>query len=123
MKRIAYYLLSLVLLTGVLSACSSDDESYDGALLVGKWKSGTLYYNYSSGGTGVTWDTSDDVTESEGKRFTWTLDKSALTHIYIMDINTKAGDVPKMYTVTKLTDTELQYKDDFNKSWSFVKEK
>lgn len=123
MKRAIYYLMTLVLFTAVFASCSSNEDSmmYDQNLLVGKWKSGTLFYRYNAGGTGGTWDTSDDVTESEATKFEWTLDKSNLTHIYLME--TRAAGVPKVYTVTKLTESELQYHDDFGKSYSFIKEK
>ena len=91
---------------------------YDETLLYGKWQSGTLYYKYFSDGTGKTWDTADDVLESEAQSLTWTLVKSELTHIHILEMGTT---VPKFYTVTELTSATLKYKDSFNVSYSFTK--
>lgn len=39
--------------------------------------------------------------------FKWLLEKPQLTEIHLMSNN--GGDIPKIYTITKLTDTELQY--------------
>lgn len=83
---------------------------FDDNLLIGKWNSGTLFFRYDTGGSGVTWDTADDLTEAEGQEFTWVLDQSELTHIYLMEVS--GGVITKIYTVTKLTSTVLQYKDD-----------
>jgi hypothetical protein len=105
----------------MMVACTltpEDEAIYDETLLYGKWKSGTLYYKYLSGGTGKTWDTADDVTEAEAQSFTWKLVQTELTHIHIMQMGTT---VPKVYTVTELTATTLKYKDSFNVSHSFTK--
>jgi len=83
-----------------------------------KWVPGTVYYSYFSDYSGKIWDTSDDVTEAEAQSFTWTLVKSELTHIHIMEVG---GNVPKVYTVTELTATSLKYKDGFGKTFSFTK--
>jgi len=32
------------------------------------------------------------------------------------------GSIPKVYTVTTLTETSLKYKDDFGKTYSFTKQ-
>lgn len=115
--------LSLSMVLGIMSfflitGCQKDDVSFEEDLLIGTWKSGTEYYKYKIDGTGGTWDTSDDVTEEEAQPFTWTLVKSDLTHIHIM----QSGDkIPKYYTVTELSSTTLKYKDDFGNSYSFSK--
>ena len=100
------------------SLLRTEEESFDESLLIGKWQSGTLFYKYLADGTGGTWDTSDDVTEAEAQAFTWTLVKSELTHIHVLEIG---GSVPKVYTVTELTATSLKYKDDFGVNFSFTK--
>ena len=119
MKKIVY-LLALVLFTSIATTSCIDvsTETFDETLLYGKWQSGTLYYKYLSDGSGTTWDTADDVTEEEAQSFTWTLEASTLTHIYILEIG---GTVPKVYTVTKLTSTTLTYEDDFGTSYTFTK--
>lgn len=101
------------------SACMPTDDIFDESLLIGKWQSGTLHYRYDLNLSGVSWDTSEDINESEGQAFTWELKSSNLTHIHIME---KGGlGVPKIYTVTKLTETTLEYADDFKKKYVFTK--
>lgn len=117
MKRILL-LAAAVLLVLAMPSCEKD-EHFDEDLLTGKWRSGTLYYRYFSNGDGYTWDTSDDVSEEEAQDFTWTLEKDELTHLHILEIG---GVVPRVYTVTELTATTLKYRDDFGKTYSFVKE-
>jgi hypothetical protein len=99
-------------------SCETEEPSFDEALLIGKWQSGTLFYKYHGDGTGATWDTADDVTEEEAQEFTWTLVKTELTHIHILEIG---GSVPKVYTVTELTSSSLKYHDDFGVEFSFTK--
>lgn len=122
MKRLLNYFPLLILVAITFASCQPED-TFDELLLLGKWRSvagavpGTVYYRYDVGGTGVSWDTSDDVTEAEAQAYTWTLDKSLLTHIHIIELG---GKIPKSYTVTELTETSLKYKDDFN-SYAFIK--
>lgn len=92
--------------------------SFDETLLIGTWVSGTEFYKYKADGNGATWDESEDVKEEEALHFTWTLVKSDLTHIHIMEDGNK---VPKSYTVTELSATTLKYKDDFGGSYVFKK--
>lgn len=103
----------------LFNSCEEEEKFFDESLLIGKWVSGTVFYKYASNYTGTTWDTSDDVTEAEAQKFTWTLVQSELTHIHIMEMG---GNVPKVYTVTELTATSLKYKDNFGKTYSFVKQ-
>lgn len=119
MKKIIRIVLLLVATTTLMVSCIEDFPVYfDETLLIGKWQSGTVFYKYVSDGSGTTWDTSDDVTEAEAQGFTWTLVNSELTHIYVLEIG---GSVPKVYTVTELTETTLIYKDDFGTIYSFMK--
>ena len=99
-------------------SCETEEASFDEALLIGKWQSGTLFYKYLNDGTGGTWDTGDDVTEEEAQEFTWTLVNAELTHIHILEIG---GSVPKVYTVTELTAASLKYHDDFGVEFSFTR--
>jgi len=117
MKKILVCLV--VLMSVVFNSCSPvEEESFQESFLTGSWVSGTIHYKYLSNNTGTTWDTSDDVTEAEGQAFTWTLVKSELTHIHIIETG---GSVPKVYTVTELTATTLKYKDSFGTTYSFTK--
>jgi hypothetical protein len=120
MRKIAIYLFLVVVASSLMVSCDllPEEESFDETFLIGKWQSGTLFYKYLDNGSGATWDTSDDVTEEEAQSFTWTLVKSELTHIHVLEIG---GSVPKVYTVTELSDSTLKYEDDFGKSFSFNK--
>jgi hypothetical protein len=117
-KRTLLYLSAFIVISFLAASCEPEATTFDEALLIGKWQSGTLYYKYLADGTGGTWDTSDDVTEAEAQPFTWTLVKAELTHIHILETG---GTVPKIYTVTELTETSLRYHDDFGSSFSFTK--
>jgi hypothetical protein len=64
MKKTINYLVIMLVSMLAFYSCSSETE-FDESLLIGKWKSGTEYYRYDFSGTGVTWDTADDVTEAE----------------------------------------------------------
>ncbi len=116
-KTLAYFSMFLVVSLLAIS-CEPLEESFDESLLTGKWQSGTLFYRYSDNGSGKTWDTADDVSEAEAQSFTWTLIKSELTHIHVLEVG---GSVPKVYTVTELTATSLKYHDDFGVNFSFTK--
>jgi len=120
MKRGLFFLV-FVLIAAIFHSCGTMEE-FDETLLYGKWKpvSGTsLYFRYDSNGEGVTWNPKVDQLESEGQKFEWKLLKSKLTQIHLME--TVGGVViPKVYTVTELTDASLKYKDSFS-SYSFTK--
>jgi hypothetical protein len=118
MKKLIVCLMMFFSLSVLLNSCQQDEEFFQESLLIGKWESGTVYYKYLSNYSGKTWDTADDVTEAEAQSFTWTLVKSELTHIHIMEVG---GNVPKVYTVTELTANTLKYKDGFGKTFSFTK--
>ena len=116
---LAIFAISAIIVS--MSSCSPDkDVEFDKTLLTGKWQeTNTLNFEvYNADGTGYTWDEADDVTEAEAQQFTWTLEKDVLTHIHIMEMG---GNIPKVYTITKLTATELTYEDDFGKTHTFNK--
>lgn len=119
MKKLFVCLMVCFSMSVLFNSCQKEDTFFDESLLIGKWASGTVFYKYSSNYTGKTWDTADDVTEAEAQSFTWTLVKSELTHIHILETG---GSVPKVYTVTTLTSTSLKYKDDFGTTYSFTKQ-
>jgi len=117
-KKTIFYFTAFMVISLLSVSCEPEEESFDQSLLIGKWKSGTLFYKYLSNGTGGTWDTADDVTEAEAQPFTWTLVEDILTHIHILQMG---GSVPKIYTVIELTSTTLKYKDDFGVTFTFTK--
>jgi hypothetical protein len=116
MKKLLVLLVAGLTLSFVFTSCEKE-ELFDETLLIGRWVSGTVYFRYMEDYSGYTWDPSDDVEESEAQPFTWTLNKSELTQIHIMQIG---GNIPKVYTVLELTPTRLKYKDDFN-TFTFTK--
>lgn len=119
MKKIVSFLGLCIVAAVLFVACDPIvEQSFDETLLYGKWQSGTLFYKYLADGSGATWNTADDVTEAEAQNFTWTLVQSELTQNHIMEIG---GTVPKIYTITELTDSTLIYNDDFGKNFSFKK--
>ncbi len=118
MKKKLLYLFVVLISTAFLVSCETEVTTFDDAFLIGKWQSGTEFYKYKIDGTGTTWDTADDVNEDEAQAFTWKLLQSELTHIHVMEMG---GGVPKVYTVTELTETTLKYRDDFGKSYTFKK--
>jgi len=122
MKRLALIILSLAFAALFTSSCSTDEEtkpSFDETLIIGKWKSGTsLFERYDRDNTGATWDTADDVTEEEAQEFTWTIDKDQLEQIHII---VSGGNVPKVYTITNLTATSMEYQDAYGETKSFSK--
>ncbi len=118
MKKRLFWAFGVLCVVALSLASCQKEEEFDETLLIGKWQSGTLYEKYLSDHTGSTWDTNDDVSESEAQSFTWELDKSTLTQIHIMEVG---GNVPKVYTVTKLTSKTLSYEDDYGKSYTFTK--
>lgn len=65
---------------------------------------------------GREWNESEDIFESDLQPygngwFKYKLVQNDLTEIHLMDNG--GAEIPKVYVVTKLTDTELRYKDDF----------
>ena len=124
MSKKLLYLFGLALFSFLIVSCEKgglfdSEDTFDESLLHGKWKSGTLYYKYQPNYTGTTWDEGDDVYENEAQRFEWSLVKSELTQIHLME--SSGAKIPKIYTITILTSTSLRYKDDFGKSFSFTK--
>jgi hypothetical protein len=93
-------------------------------MMIGKWRrpvvtqDGYDCYRYDTGGKGVTWDTSDDVTEEEAQAFDWSLNGAnlMLTH------KGEMGQViPKSYTVITLNSTTLSYKNEYGEKFTFSK--
>ena len=124
MKNFKLFLISILAVSATMlsmSSCSPDtDVELDQNLLIGKWQeTNTLNFEvYGKDGSGYTWDEADDVTEAEAQPFTWGLNGNVLTQVHTMEMG---GNVPKAYTVTKLTATELVYEDNYGKVHSFDK--
>ena len=109
------------------SSCSKKPNSFSPDQLIGKWKrsvtatdgtQGYDCYRYDEGGNGVTWDTSEDVSEVEAQPFEWTLNGDKLLIVHIGEMGQK---IPKQYTINQLTATILSYEDNYGTSFSFSK--
>lgn len=132
MKNLKLISLAIIAVTTIIlsmSSCSPDtDVEFDQTLLYGKWQEINIVDNiidttlnfevYDADGTGYTWDEADDVTEAEAQPFTWGLNGNVLTQVHTMEMG---GNVPKVYTVTKLTATELIYEDNYGNKHTFWK--
>lgn len=129
MKQIKI-VLALVLFMGLVS-CTKTEVSFDENNLYGYWqedgKEEFLRFLKAEEDTidgeykfGYEWDESEDVQEPDVVKdyhgngwFKWKLIQSTLTQIHLMSIREAAA--PKLYTVKKLTDSELQLQDKDNK--------
>ena len=122
----------------VVASCSLGTEpTFQENDLLGLWKEDDteafVRFTSEKDSTGVykfgyEWDEGDGVFESDRTNidskygngwFKWQLVKADLTEIHLMEYG--GAELPKVYTVRKLTDTELLYEDDFKNVHSFQK--
>ena len=127
--------IALVAMVGALVAsCSLGTEpTFQENDLLGLWqedgKEAFVRFTAEKDSTGVykygcEWNEGEGVSESDLTQygngwFKWKLVKADLTEIHLMENG--GADIPKVYTVRKLTDTELLYEDDFKNDHSFQK--
>ncbi len=109
-----------MILTAILfSNCGGETLIVDENLLIGRWKSGSLYEVYEAGGSGYTWDEADDVTEDERQQFEWSItDNNILTQVHLMEMG---GRIPKVYSITQLNSVSLVYEDDYGVKHYFTR--
>ena len=135
MKQRSLVVGFLVVIAVAMTSCfgPSNEPDFVEADLLGLWQeTGTeAYVRFTNEQDdkgeykyGREWDESEDIFESDLKPygngwFKYKLVKSDLTEIHLMDNG--GAEIPKIYVVTKLTDTELQYKDNFGTTHSFDK--
>jgi len=123
MKKLFHFFVVLSMIPLFIS-CVEEPIVFDESMLFGKWQEfnvdgATLNFEvYNEDGTGYTWDEADDVFESEAQPFMWELDQATMTQIHIME---GGQQIPKVYTLIKLTNSELSYKDDFGGTHDFIK--
>ena len=127
--------IALVAMVGaVVASCSLGTEpTFQESDLLGLWqedgKEAFVRFTADKDSTGVykygcEWNEGEGVSESDLTKygngwFKWKLVKADLTEIHLMENG--GADIPKVYTVRKLTDTELLYEDDFKNVHSFQK--
>ena len=129
-------LLTLGAVLVAFSACNlfgGKDTSFSEGNLIGTWqekgtesfvcftteRDSTAAYKY-----GYEWNEAEDVFPEDLVKygngwFKWKLVKADLTEIHLMDNG--GAKIPKIYTVTKLTDTDLEYQDDYKVKHVFQK--
>jgi len=95
-----------------------NDVEYDIDLILGKWKSGTVYYRFDEEGLGATWDVADDVKEEEASLFKWEVDHSRFVHYHEMY---NGAIVPKKYKILSLDLNSFVFVDDYGEKFSFEK--
>ena len=115
-------LFSLLCLLAVSCKKDPPEPDFDVNKLKGRWVNGSEFWRYDADGTGVTWDTADNVYEEEAQAFKWEFDdeSNTLTQIHWMEMT---GDwtIPRVYTVTELNDNKLSYFDVFGTTYSFIR--
>lgn len=94
---------------------------YSPTALVSEWLMGTMHMLYRPDGTGLTWNTADDVSREEAQRFLWSLDSNLLSLDFQMEMG---AVVPKLFVVTFVDEESLAYKNVFDISflWDKVSE-
>ena len=132
-RTILFSTLACIMIAMTSCFGSSEEPTFAENDLLGLWQeTGTeAYVRFTSEKDdtgeykyGREWDESEDIFESDllpygNGWFKYKLVQSDLTEIHLMDNG--GAEVPKVYVVTKLTDTELQYKDNFGTTHSFEK--
>lgn len=127
MRRNNYLLIILLAVVVGFASCGESKQNFSSELLIGKWKrpvvaangtTGFDCYRYDTGGNGVTWDTSEDVSENEAQAFTWVLNEDRLLITHIME---NGGKVPKSYTIKTLNATTLSYVNNHGENFTFTK--
>ena len=132
-RTILFSTLACIMIAMTSCFGSSEEPTFAENDLLGLWQeTGTeAYVRFTSEKDdtgeykyGREWDESEDIFESDllpygNGWFKYKLVQSDLTEIHLMDNG--GAEVPKVYVVTELTDTELQYKDNFGTTHSFEK--
>ena len=91
---------------------------YDPALMIGEWLQGAEHEQYIADGTGLRWDTDDDINRDEAQVFSWTMDSNLLTIKYTMALGAL---MMRMYVVTYVDDETLVYRDSYGDSYMWEK--
>ena len=125
--------IALVAMVGAVVASCGMEPTFQENDLLGLWqedgKEAFVRFTADKDSTGVykygcEWNEGEGVSESDLTKygngwFKWKLVKADLTEIHLMENG--GAELPKVYTVSKLTDTELLYEDDFKNVHSFQK--
>ncbi len=125
MKRRNFFYLLLTVGMALATGCTEKTELViNPSDLHGKWQATdnrTEFWRYNSDGTGITWDESDDVYETDTVgvlHFMWSTNMSHLELDYYGEMGQHAYE---NYTVTRLTPDSLVWKDLYGDYRTFVK--
>ena len=118
MKKYLFIIIGCLSMAFLPSCGPVEISDVDANQIYGKWCDGTVYERYDSDGTGVTWDTADDVSEEEAQPFSWTLNGTRLTQVHYGEMS---SEIYKQYNVTKLNACNFSYEDDFGFGHNFVR--
>ena len=125
MRKTGYKLAMMFVLSAgclAMSGCIKDILNFFADDITGRWVvEGTQeYWRFRIDGTGVTWDESEDISESESNlRFEWTLDEDELTCVFRGENENQA--VPKVYYIRKLTSERMEWEDIYGRTVKLVK--
>ncbi|MBR1833898.1 MAG: hypothetical protein IJ785_00075 [Bacteroidales bacterium] len=123
MKNKTLILLAALMALVTFAACDKPVNSINvnADLIPGKWhdtETPTEFWRFDIGGSGETWDTSEDVQEGEGTNFNW----SVLLDQLRIDLYGRMGQhVYYDYTVTYQSADTLTFKDIYDNPRTFVK--
>ncbi len=123
--------VALIAIVAGLSSCKKE-VTYTDADIIGTWQEvGTeafmCFTNESESGEyryGYEWNEAEDVFPEDLKVhgngwFKWKIVKADLTQIHLMDNG--GAEIPKVYNILKLNDTDLQIEDEFSKKHTYQK--
>lgn len=131
--------LPLVLVVVLMASCQKE-VSFNDANLIGMWQEENkqVFFLFTTELDSTTnsriackWDEAEDVTYSDRLEarqklghlcngwFTWFVSGSELNTTNYMDNG--GADIPKLYTIMVLTESELQYQDNYKQTHKFNK--
>lgn len=131
-KRFFYSLVVAVVALLAVSCEPVEPNQIDAKNIYGLWGKGSVYMRFTdevytddpSFSYGREWDEGEEIFESDltpygNGWFRWKVNEAELTEIFLMENG--GAEIPKIYTVTKLTPDRLEYKDTRGNYYSFTK--
>lgn len=124
MKKFRYIIMMMLLpMTAFFGGCTNDIVlDVNPSDLTGKWvvENTQEYWRFRSGGTGVTWDESEDIYEDESNlKFEWSLDRDELTCVFRGENENQA--VPKVYRIREISVSSMKWEDIYGRTMKFKK--
>lgn len=92
---------------------------YSPSQLAGEWQRGNEHELFRADGTGIHWNTNDDVSREEAQPFAWKLENNILETRHTISMG---GVVIRQYEVTFVDDETLVYRDRYGDSYMWDKE-